>query len=209
MIFPQNLLSLLNFYNGLIKLEILELSLTPFPSATQPTFKIFLEFIYWISKYSLRTYYVLNPILYIRHVAVNETKQTLSSFLTPFLIILGLNYYSNLLSPCFVRWSQKPTYLQVFPLLSLLQPFFIFQGQCCYYTELDQVTIALCCLTASSLFPTHPIVVVLVTQLCPTLCDIMDYSTPGSSVHGIFQARILEWLVLRFFRGSSRPGTGP
>ena len=102
MIFPQNLLSLLNFYNGLIKLEILELSLTPFPFATQPTFKIFLEFIYWISKYSLRTYYVLNPILYIRHVAVNETKQTLSSFLTPFLIILGLNYYSNLLSPCFV-----------------------------------------------------------------------------------------------------------
>ena len=34
---------------------------------------------------------------------------------------------------------------------------------------------------------------VLVTQLCPTLCDAMDYSLPGSSIHGIFQTRTLEW----------------
>ena len=32
-----------------------------------------------------------------------------------------------------------------------------------------------------------------VTQSCPTLSDPMDYSLPGSSVHGIFQARVLEW----------------
>ena len=32
-----------------------------------------------------------------------------------------------------------------------------------------------------------------VAQLCPTLCDPMDYSLPGSSIHGIFQARVLEW----------------
>ena len=32
-----------------------------------------------------------------------------------------------------------------------------------------------------------------VAQLCPTLCDPMDCSPPGSSVHGIFQARVLEW----------------
>ena len=31
-------------------------------------------------------------------------------------------------------------------------------------------------------------------QSCPTLCDPMDHSPPGSSVHGIFQARILEWM---------------
>ena len=42
---------------------------------------------------------------------------------------------------------------------------------------------------------------VLVTWLCPTLCDPMDYSPPGSSVHGILQARILEWAA--FSRGSS------
>ena len=35
-----------------------------------------------------------------------------------------------------------------------------------------------------------------VAQLCPTLCDHMDCSLPGSSVHRVFQARILEWVVI-------------
>ena len=43
---------------------------------------------------------------------------------------------------------------------------------------------------------------VLVTQLCLTLCDPRNYSPPGSSVHGLLQARILEWI---FSRGSSWP----
>ena len=42
-------------------------------------------------------------------------------------------------------------------------------------------------------------------QLCPTLCDIMDDSPPGSSVHSIRQARILEWVAIPFSRGSSWP----
>ena len=46
---------------------------------------------------------------------------------------------------------------------------------------------------------------VLVTQLCLTLCDPMDGSLPGTSVHGISQARILEWIAIPFSRGSSRP----
>ena len=46
---------------------------------------------------------------------------------------------------------------------------------------------------------------VLVTQSCLTLCDHMDYSLPGSSVRGILQARILEWVAISFTRGSSRP----
>ena len=45
-----------------------------------------------------------------------------------------------------------------------------------------------------------------VTQLCPILCDPMDCSPPGSSVHRIFQARILEWVSISFSRGSSWPG---
>ena len=40
-------------------------------------------------------------------------------------------------------------------------------------------------------------------QSCPTLCDPMDCSPPGSSVHGILQARILECVALPFSRGSS------
>ena len=42
------------------------------------------------------------------------------------------------------------------------------------------------------------LVLVLVAYLCPTLCDPMDCSLPGSSVHGIFQARVLEWGVIAF-----------
>ena len=44
-----------------------------------------------------------------------------------------------------------------------------------------------------------------VTQSCLTLCDPTDCSPPGSSVHGILQARILEWVAISFSRGSSRP----
>ena len=43
---------------------------------------------------------------------------------------------------------------------------------------------------------------VLVTQLGLTLCDPMDYSPPGISVHGISEARILEWVAISFSRGS-------
>ena len=39
---------------------------------------------------------------------------------------------------------------------------------------------------------------------CPTLCDPMDCSVPGSSVHGICQARILEWVAISFSRGCSQ-----
>ena len=41
-------------------------------------------------------------------------------------------------------------------------------------------------------------------QSCLTLCDSMDYSLPGSSVHEVLQGRILEWVALPSFRGSSR-----
>ena len=44
-----------------------------------------------------------------------------------------------------------------------------------------------------------------VAQSCPTLCNPMDCSLPGSSVHGIFQARVLEWVAIAFSRGSSWP----
>ena len=45
----------------------------------------------------------------------------------------------------------------------------------------------------------------LVAQLCPILCNPMDCSPPGSSVLGIFQARILEWVAISFSRESSQP----
>ena len=45
----------------------------------------------------------------------------------------------------------------------------------------------------------------LVTQSCPTLCNPMDCNLPGSSHHGIFQKRVLEWVAISFSRGSSQP----
>ena len=42
-----------------------------------------------------------------------------------------------------------------------------------------------------------------VAQSCATLCDPMNRSTPGLPVHGVFQARVLEWIAISFSRGSS------
>ena len=47
--------------------------------------------------------------------------------------------------------------------------------------------------------------VVSITQSCLTVCNPMDCGLPGSSVHGILQARILEWVAIPFSRGSSQP----
>ena len=50
----------------------------------------------------------------------------------------------------------------------------------------------------------HPMLCVRVAQSCLTLCNPMDWSPPGSSVHGILQTRILEWVAISFSRGSSQ-----
>ena len=70
---------------------------------------------------------------------------------------------------------------------------------CIYMAE------SLCCLleTITALLMDYKWV--LVTQSCLTLCDHMDYSLLGPSVHRILQARILEWIAIPFFRGSSQP----
>ena len=59
-------------------------------------------------------------------------------------------------------------------------------------------------------FKHHPLMfqscfLLQLAQSCLTLCDPADYSPPGSSVHGIFQARMLGWVAISFSRGSSRP----
>ena len=53
------------------------------------------------------------------------------------------------------------------------------------------------------------LVLCLVTQSCPTLCDSMDGSPPGSSGHGIFQARILERVAISYSRDLPHPGIEP
>ena len=53
------------------------------------------------------------------------------------------------------------------------------------------------------LLTSRSITIKVCPQSCWTLCDPMDCSLPGSSIHGIFQARILEWVAISFSRGSS------
>ena len=53
-----------------------------------------------------------------------------------------------------------------------------------------------------TIFPTS---VRVCARLCWTLCDPMDCSPPGSSVHGVFQARLLEWVAISCSRGSFQP----
>ena len=48
-------------------------------------------------------------------------------------------------------------------------------------------------------------VCVFVSHSAMSVCDLTDCSPPGSSVHGILQARILEWIAMHFSRGSSQP----
>ena len=50
---------------------------------------------------------------------------------------------------------------------------------------------------------------VLVTQLCPTLCNSMDHSPPGFSVHGFLQTRILEWVAIPYPGNLPNPGIKP
>ena len=51
--------------------------------------------------------------------------------------------------------------------------------------------------------PSIPLQCVLVTQSCPTLCEPLDCGPPGSSVHGILQARVIEWVAISSSMGSS------
>ena len=51
-------------------------------------------------------------------------------------------------------------------------------------------------------------VLCFLTQSCPALCDPVDCSPPGSSVHGIFPARLLQWVAISSSRGSSQPRDG-
>ena len=59
--------------------------------------------------------------------------------------------------------------------------------------------------TVSSLPNEEKKVKLLVARSCPTLCNPMDCSPPGSSVHGILQARMLEWVAISFSRAYSQP----
>ena len=83
------------------------------------------------------------------------------------------------------------------------QVFFVFQGK--RHLEVSKHHASCSCRCSWKLVAALPLneSQVLVAQSCPTFCDPMDCSPPGSSVYGILQARILEWVAISFSRGSS------
>ena len=70
-------------------------------------------------------------------------------------------------------------------------------------TESSNLLITQLVPVATSLYPS--VQFSSVSQSCPTLWDPMNCSLPDSAVHGIFQVRILEWVVISFSRGFSQP----
>ena len=90
--------------------------------------------------------------------------------------------------------------------VSCLQARVLCTGTCPLYWRLSSVQVHVC-ISFSFLIRTPGLLdcVCSVIQSCLTLCDPMNCSPPGSSVHGIFQAKILEWVAISFSRGPSRP----
>ena len=95
-----------------------------------------------------------------------------------------LSLYSRAQRPCALHTRCKLRKVMAFYLFCGLRP-------CCISRALNHAVCVWLC--------------VLVTQACLALCDPMNYSLPGSSVHGIFHARILEWVVISSSRWFSQP----
>ena len=116
-----------------------------------------------------------------------------------FLFLTYFTQYDNLqLHPCCCKWHYFIPFMAeqyfivytyhiflIYSSVDDLYPYFGYSEQCCYeHTDEGESSVA---------------------QSCPTLCDPMDCKLSGSSVHGIFQARVLEWVAIAFSRGSSQP----
>ena len=118
---------------------------------------------------------------------------------------LSFPFYCFPLLLCIVHW-RRPSYFSLLFSGSLHSVGYIFHFLPCFlllffpqlFINPPQTTTLPSCISFS-LSESE------VAQLYPTLCDPTDCSLPGSSVHGIFQARILEWVAVSFSRGSTQP----
>ena len=112
----------------------------------------------------------------------------------PHYFTVGLMYYSTIWCSGLNSLSSNPHHQNKLPKIEV--------GLECPHSEI------LSSPTACSLKSKHLGILkveVLVTHSCPALCDPMDSSPAGSSVHGILQARIPEWVAIAFSRGTSQP----
>ena len=96
------------------------------------------------------------------------------------------------------------SFLKFFFAIYLFMAVLGLRGCTCVFSSCGEWEL-LCCSTQASHCGGFSSVKVLVAQSCPTLCDPMNCSPSASYVHGILQARILEWVAMPFSRGSSWP----
>ena len=118
--------------------------------------------------------------------------------------VCGIRECSNLIIlHIVVQFFQQQLLKRLFFLHCIVFPFLIAGGMGLFIHFLSCPIDLYFCFRAG----TNPywIIVSEVAQSCPTLCNPMDCSLSGSSVHGISQARVLEWIAISFSRGSSRP----
>ena len=131
-------------------------------------------------------------------------------FLFHFLCSVSKTRINNVGSPRLIIWY---SYLFCFCLFFFLLSYYFltlsfnFSIRCFCYSFNFQEFFLIFSSLASSCFMCVCVCVCVhaCAQSCPTLCGPLDCSTPGSSVHGIFQAKVLEWVVVSFSRGSSWP----
>ena len=110
-----------------------------------------------------------------------------------------------------LHWLDSLNILKNFHILFIIMPLITYVDYCAFHVNGNQKNVAW-------FYPQLNIgrylavyahltfcVCVLVTQSCLTFCDPMDCSSPGSSVHGVLQAKMLEWVALTFSRASSQP----
>ena len=177
--------------------------------------KVFLKYVswlaFWITLFSglqdvfgicqLKLFFsILGAILSLQKSCKHNIE---SSHLSLTQLPLMLTFYR------YIDQTKKPTFgtvsltrLQTWEFTSFaLTSLFLFKIQ-------SRIPHCLCSSCLCSFLPSVMFVCTCAESLksCPTLCDPMNHSLPGSSVHGILQARILEWVAIPSSRGSSWPG---
>ena len=148
---------------------------------------------------------LLHPHAFVCNVIMNSNPKELGGS-------LGLGFYQIYEQRSCVEklltwpWDCKPTYLSLFLSVAILRPdsLSIWSLLSQNGLPLNHLTQCVCVCVCARAF-----MCVQLLQSCPTLCDPNDCSLQGSSVYGIFQARLLEWVAMLSSRGSSRPGIEP
>ena len=150
----------------------------------------------------LMTWSLIQPFLFLFQVLLKGCKLEKKKFKWVLIYIHAVIYENSKVQPLASymqqTWSRKATASYWSPERKVFTAW-LESGFCSQYLK------AYCRIFIITLSSLRPVSEVKISQSCPTLCNPMDCSLPGSSVHGILQARTPEWVLISFPRGSSQP----